>query len=241
MAALKNNPAQSLGQRGGAESPTLTLSSPLLPSRQFPFAGPGHSHCFVSERSPVSLARYSWKKGQEMYLFIIWSVYKKESVCCRKFGNIEKHKKENKNYPWDNHQVHFVESLSDVFPNHICICTPCVCDHSMGYLRIFWFNMLWVFMSLNFILSRILKMKFKYHWFFKNQLYWGLISMQWDPFHFAVQWVFTNVFIPLSTITIKKENTITTKCPLAGNLCLLGPRQPPIWILPLQMFYLYLL
>lgn len=71
MAALKNNPAQNLGQRGGAESPTLMLPSPLLPSRQFPFAGPGHSHCSVPEHSPVSLACYSWKKGQEMYLFFI--------------------------------------------------------------------------------------------------------------------------------------------------------------------------
>lgn len=127
MAALKNNPAQSLGQRGGAESPTLTLPSPLLPSRQFPFAGPGHSHCSVPERSLVSLGHYSWKKAQEMYLFFIWSVYKKESVCCRKFGNIEKHKKENKNYPWDNYQVFCWKSFWCISKPHRCMYSVSVC------------------------------------------------------------------------------------------------------------------
>lgn len=57
--------------KGVGLCPTLTLPSPLLTSRRFPFAGPGHSHCSVPEPSPVSLASYSWKKGQEMYLFFI--------------------------------------------------------------------------------------------------------------------------------------------------------------------------
>ena len=53
----------------GQGAPPSHAHHPLLPSRQFPFAGPGHRRCSVPEPRPASLACYSWKRGKEICLF----------------------------------------------------------------------------------------------------------------------------------------------------------------------------